>query len=510
MKRRKRMGYLVLGAVVAGMSLTGCTSTEQNNQPSAAAPTEVKNENVGNQPTEAPKKELEHVTLKWYVRGDDPISKVPQNTEAVYTKINELLKEKINTTLEMSFVPSGDYNQRMQMIMASGEEYDIAWTSVTNNPYLANVSRGGYVPLNDLLEQHLELKNLIPEAVWEGTKVDGKIYGVPNYQVLYNQAGFWFRKDLVEKYKLEDKIQAASSLEEMTEVFQVIKDHEPEVYPLAFGSPDAWFVEFQPRIENLFFVDTDTWRVYDRISEDKDFQNNYLMMREWYKKGFFPEDVGLGSNDSVLAKEGRLFARYSRMKPGTEAELEQSFGLEFITKETGTKVLSGNSVRSTMNAISITSKNPERALSLLELTSTDAELYNLLIFGLEGQDYTKIEENRIERKPDSYSFAAWMVGNQFNAFLLPGQPENVWEETRKGNEEADIDPLMLFTFDRSKVETEISQLTAVNNEFKAILDNGLDDFEKNLASRNERMKAAGMDKVIQEMQRQIDEWRAQQ
>lgn len=492
---------LVLSMITIG-AVTGCAGKKVVEQKPSDQPAVV---------TEEKTEELEHVNLTWYVRGDEPVSgpEISKKTEAVYARINEILKDKINATLEMKFIPVGDYDQRMQMIMAAGEEYDIAWTADWANTYANNVSRGAYIPLNDLLENHPDLKALMPEVVWEGAKIGGKIYGVPSYQVMYNQHGLWFREDLVEKYKLGDKIEAATTLGDLTEVFQTIKDNEPNVYGLPFGRPDVWFAQFKPLVENLFAVDTETWKVHD-IVENEDILNNYNIMREWYLKGFFPEDVGGKIDDGLLSREGRLFSRYARMKPGMEAETAQSRVYPVIGKETGEAILSGKSTVSSLNAISTTSKNPERAMSLLALVNTDKELYNLMVFGLEDEDYTKVGENHIEIKEGGYNYAAWMLGNQFNAYLTPGQPDTVWEETIQRNEQATKDPLLTFSFDRTPVETEMAQILAISREFSPILNSGIDEPDKVLKMRKEKMKAAGMDKVIEEIQRQIDEWRKTQ
>lgn len=45
-------------------------------------------------------------------------------------------------------------------------------------------------------------------------------------------------------------------------------------------------------------------------------------------------------------------------------------------------------------AISINSKHPERAMQLIGLMNTEKgkDLYNLLVFGIEGEHYTKVND----------------------------------------------------------------------------------------------------------------------
>lgn len=498
---KKRFLSLLLGGIlVLSISMTGCGNskeTSKDNEPVKTDKTEGKQE-VKEEVKQEEK--LEEVNLTWYIRNSKP-----KNVESVMEKVNELTKEKINTTVDIKFIEPGDYNQKMQMIMASGEEYDIAFTSSWANDYLNNVSRGAYIPLDDLLENHQDLKNLIPNNIWNGTRVNGKIYGIPNYQVMYDQPGLWFKKDLVEKYDLEEKINNATKLSDLTEVYQTIKDNEPTVIPFREGN-GIHFLDYAPIIEKFYCINVETGKVYKRTAEDKKLQENYKISREWYQKGFFPEDVATMKNEDAVIKAGKIFSRYSRQKPGNEADLKNKYGFEVICKATGPAVINSGGILSTLNGISITSKNPERAITLLELASIDKELYNTLIFGVEGEDYKKVAENRIEKLPDTYSAPAWQLGNQFNAYLTPGKEDDIWEQTIKNNENAIADPIMGFSFDRTAVENELAQLSAIELEFIKIQSNGLDDPEKIQKLRDEKDKAAGEDKVIAEIQRQYDEW----
>lgn len=56
----------------------------------------------------------------------------------------------------------------------------------------------------------------------------------------------------------------------------------------------------------------------------------------------------------------------------------------------------------------------------------------------------------------------------------------------------------------------MARLVAIHKEFKPILDNGLDDIDKIIKQREDKLKAAGYDKVAQELKAQIDTWRKTQ
>jgi len=53
----------------------------------------------------------------------------------------------------------------------------------------------------------------------------------------------------------------------------------------------------------------------------------------------------------------------------------------------------------------------------------------------------------------------------------------------------------------------LAQLKAIRTNFDDIMNNGLTDPEEAMADRTQQMKAAGIDKVIAEMKKQVDAWR---
>ncbi|MBT3276037.1 MAG: extracellular solute-binding protein, partial [Spirochaetales bacterium] len=93
---------------------------------------------------------LNDVTISWYYPGN-----YPQNDQdTVFDEFNRLLKEKINTTIDFKTIAWGDYNQKMQVIIAAGEEYDLCYTANWINNYHHNVAKGAFVPLDDLLTEY--------------------------------------------------------------------------------------------------------------------------------------------------------------------------------------------------------------------------------------------------------------------------------------------------------------------------------------------------------------------
>ena len=140
-----------------------------------------------------------------------------------------------------------------------------------------------------------------------------------------------------------------------------------------------------------------------------------------------------------------------------------------------------------------------------DLLFADKALYNLLVFGIEGQDYNMVDETHLEQIADAYQGTAWMMGNQFNAILKVGQENGVWEETIEGNATAEVDALVGFVVDRTPVETELAAIRAISLEYGTILSYGLTaDIQGTYEEMHAKIEAAGMQTVIDELQSQVD------
>ena len=135
----------------------------------------------------------ETVTLKWFIPCD------PQKDSAVVLdEFNKKLKEKINARLDLQILDFGSYEERMKMNMTADTDFDLMFTGFLNK-YNTCVDMECLYPIDDLLKNS-KLKEEIPDYVWDDVTRDGKIYAVPNYQIMATQRCLIFQKGIVEKY----------------------------------------------------------------------------------------------------------------------------------------------------------------------------------------------------------------------------------------------------------------------------------------------------------------------
>ena len=173
--------------------------------------------------------------------------------------------------------------------------------------------------------------------------------------------------------------------------------------------------------------------------------------------------------------------------------------------------MSNRETTGSMQAISRTSENPERALMFLELFNTDPVLNNLINYGLEGVHYEKVSDNVIKALPDSSKYASglgWMYGNQLLNFLLDNEDPQKWAKFEAFNAAAKPTNSLGFVFNPDKVKTEIAQCASIWDQYMAPLETGTADPEVELPKAIQAFKEAGSDAIMAEKQAQLDAWKA--
>ena len=160
-----------------------------------------------------------------------------------------------------------------------------------------------------------------------------------------------------------------------------------------------------------------------------------------------------------------------------------------------------------MNAISANSKYKVEALKYLQLVNTDTKLRNMLAFGELDVDFKSVDGDKvIERTTDTWVLPAYSQGTFFNMAVTKGAPIDQWEQVKKLNEMASTSTILGFAGDVSELQTEIANASAVYDKYRYELITGASDPEKVIPKMIAELKNAGMDKIIEATQAQIDNY----
>lgn len=452
------------------------------------------------------------VQLTWYVIGNGP----QKDTDKVEAAVNKYIQSKgVNANLKLVTFDWGAYDNKMQTIIASGEEFDIAFTAVWTNNYRNNAGRGAFLPLNDLLTKYApKTKAALGADFLAGSAIDGVNYAIPANKEKAHNWGFIIRKDLAAKYNMN--FSKVKKLADMEPFLQKIKDSEPGIYPLeaCVGESPRFFLDFDKLVDDdipvSLYPDNRSSKVVFELAAPETVAL-YKIMHKFYEKGFVRKDAATITDFNADEKAGLIFAAAKSLKPGKDAEMTNQTGQPWMQIDITPPVMSNRETTGSMQAISRTSKNPEIAMKFLELFNTDKYVNNLINFGIEGTHYVKVGPNTIKAGPqvDAYNpTTGWMFGNQFINYLYANEDPKKWDKFLSYNKAALPLKSLGFSFDPEPVKTQIATTKNLWKEFTPSLETGTVDPDKVIPEAIAKYKAVGIDDIMAEVQKQYDAWLA--
>jgi len=451
----------------------------------------------------------------------------PQDLQEVQDAINAILIPKINVKLILNPMDWGTFGDRMTLTMAAGEPCDIVYTAPWINNYYLNVINGALYPLDDILPEYAPgLYASISPATWEAARVKGHIYGVINQQIWPKPWGVHVIKMYADKYALD--LNTINRFEDMEPFMDAVLAGEGgEVLPYCGGSATNPSLPFYLQYNGFMEMGSgDAAGVsvkYDdptvvNVFASSEWQAHAQLNRRWYEKGYVSKDA-VPNYDEMVTANLCAFGTHVE-KPTNASELFVKYGNEWVFKNlTNPLILDTGGVQATMNGICATSKDPIAAMKVLEVLNTNKEVYRLLCNGIENKhwvwvdkdlDIIALPEGKTQSEVGYAPNTDWQFGNQFNAPYrdYDAAKMQAYEQTRRLNAGATPHILLGFTFDSKPVENEVAQVTAVAAEFCSPVLSGIVEFEGNYQTCLDKVQAAGIDIVIAEAQRQVDEYLA--
>jgi putative aldouronate transport system substrate-binding protein len=509
MRSKKLVKVLVFVLVIALLPALMLTACGQNNgaKDESTASSQATTAATSQESTQA---QLNPYELAYYYAGP-----AQADQQAVQDELDKLLKERINATIVLNRSNFSEFTNKMNVMLATGEKVDLCFTTQAwVNPYGAQVANGSFLALEDLLQKYgQDIKKQVPEGWWDAPKIKGKIYAVPNIQYAATTNGVLIRKDLAEKYNLD--VTTLKSFFDLEPFLEQIKKNEKDIIPFESSQgrgprDDQSYGIMNLEVYAAVNMNTDSYKVLSCF-EQPHILEQMRKIYSWAQNGYFPTDCATKSDTEAERKANKLAVLLmGNLAPYYEYDYKSQYGVDTIPVMFGKPIMDTGSVTATMNAIPKPSKDPERAMMFLNLLFGDKQVYTTLCDGIENVHYTKAGDNTIEVVKDS-KYApgtAWEFGNAFNDFARSGDPADKVQKQKEGNDNAIISPLMGFQFDPTPVKTELAQMDAAKGEYFNGLMAGAMDPDVYLPKFIDKLKKAGIDKFVAEMQKQIDDWRA--
>lgn len=472
-------------------------------------------------------KAQEEITLKWILSGAGKQA----DSDEVWSEFNKKLGEYMpGVHVEFEAISINDYAEKWKIMSAAGEEADIAWEGWVND-LEQEIGKGSFMPIDSLMAKYAPgLYESMPEWVWNGVTYDGKIYAVPNYQMMVNRpVAIRTPKALADQYMDKEKMERVfknyrencekgripeECFDALGEYMQNLKD----AGKLGLGlTPEISGWLNGGTVEGVYVSKKDGRVVAQNRFDFPETEIKYKKLAEFYQKGFIRANaLSVQDFKTDIGADGGYTLWVHNYDDYTEAEEELYYGfpVELI------RVSEGNTIPWIVNAtntvIPSTSKHPDKAMELIGLINSEKgkELYNLLVYGIEGKHYVKTGEDSVRTLDyngtpgveSKYGVAPHFIGNTFNAYAsqvsVPGYNEYIENVLHKN---ARYSMLYGFKFSSKDIRGELAQIESINDEYVGLEYGVYPDYKQKLNEMKEKLKKAGIDKVIGELQRQLDE-----
>ena len=546
---KKRTICLLLAMImVLSIVLAGCSKTAEtpaaDEPPATTEPAETTdNTETPEAPEETAEPALEQKTIQLMITGAGKQA----NSDKVWTAFNEQLQQYVpNTTVEFIDVSFDEYSEKFSQVLASGEGVDLAWTGwLINKPQ--NIADGNLRPLDDLLAEYGQgIVDILGENVVEihRNAADGKLYYLPSWQGLCGERRGWLVvteiAELAGDTWIEDTEAALNKWRNNysgIEDFQAVLDQATKYLAAAkeagklgaginTGRAFGWsmyngmysFLGVGGAEIGITYCDG-TFTVKDGVAGEH-YKLYAKTMADWYKEGYIRSDImSVDTSTLTTPKNGEITDTtyvFSCDPYLTEADQEAAIadaGMDMTylpIEENAYLILGGD----TSYAIPYCADEPERAMMVLNAIYSQPDLYNTLIYGIEGEDYTKNADGTITTSyvgasptaDDSYGIQRWIIGSCKNALINNGTDPNYYADLEALEETARVNPFLNFTFDRTNVEGICASILNVYYEYGPQIDNGVagDNWEELYNNYMAARKDAGIEELVTEFQNQLN------
>ncbi|MGO4540317.1 extracellular solute-binding protein [Paenibacillus sp. 2TAB19] len=466
------------------------------------------------------------VELKAVTMGTEPAS----GMDSFYKQLDAMTIDDLGITVRFVFIPWGEEKNEIGRAIAT-KEYDLYvggfWTD-----FKQYAKRNAFVDLAPMLNEVPALAEHYGDVL-ERAMLDGKLYGIPSFgKPGAGYQGVLYREDLRQQWGLP----VLDSFEALEQYLYKAKEQYPDtpmINDKRFGDL-LWQLlaggDYYTIVNDYAVAPVkDPYKVMSKY-DTPEYEQIVRKAKQWYEDGVVDRDI-LASQGNETSKTFELmkadrkpleFSNHFGAVSGNYIDVlkarypEQQFGWLDIGFDLypATVFLPKVSVdSSSMISIGSNSSYPLLALKFLEKAHTDQSYYDLLMYGVEGENY-KLDNGRVsyEGIPEQNRKPGW-TGLTDGYMSYPSKAPGEWQsiidkltvtEGPKLAEANGIDPYEGFIFDTSVVSEELERLEKIRQAYVQPLSVGVSvDIDSELAEMRSELKDAGMTEYLNALQSQL-------
>jgi ABC-type glycerol-3-phosphate transport system substrate-binding protein len=432
-------------------------------------------------------------------------------TSFLANEYKDRLLSDLNMTLEMIFIPWDQYWDKKEIMFASQEPVDLYWDGLPNLSTMTN--RQQAQPIGDLVETYCQdMLKVLPMSHIQGGMINGVLYGIPSsYAVSSGMYQFVCVRDDILKDVGMSGIATPQDLHEFAKLATEKYDHilggaDPMVKPLTrFYAPEqyTWLT-----YEFLVVFGEESHKAYSYYETDA-FKEICKFNRMLNDEGLYTDEVTLNYNErdtrvqsgNYLWQEGS-FGKHTEIVDLVRANAPEAVMQNYLLAPEKPRYI--NAAGGEVLCVPYSSQNPAAGMKLLNWLYSNQDNYLFSIYGVEGQDY-EMQGDRLQRLINDEMFYEWMFRNKHYTVFSPEADDqyvidySTWDNTAKVSE------MFGFVFNNENVKETEQAIIEVYPEMTPVF-TGFVDFDTSYEPIIAKLKSAGLDKYVDEVNRQLEEF----
>jgi putative aldouronate transport system substrate-binding protein len=469
---------------------------------------------------ETTKNDLKEVTLKMILLGDKPA-----DADLVYQELSKMAKNDINANIEVTNLTWGEWAQKYPLLFSAGDDFDLIYASSWTD-YQGYAGKNGFLELtNDLLSKNAPVTwEKTPKVAWEQAKVNGKVYAVPQAVQESGAIGFLLRGDLREQYQG----QPVKDMAGLDAYLSAITKNDKGITPFAYHHATEGFIQtlFDPNpqaYESGTASPVLAWNMFSKEGMNAINHFKGVEYKNFANTMFRWQQAGILSKNALSQKE-KSFELYQAGKSAVAvSSLDQISNIAVAVNKAHPEWKAEIFIPKRMEppssymqngvAINARSKNPERALMFLDLLKWNKAYSDLTWYGINGKNWEPSGDDRFKALTDSAKYPpgsndpwGWRGPNERWSVESPDEIVKQLQEFRKvvhdypygGN----------FIYSDAKVKNENAAINNLAEQYMNPASVGLIDYETAYAKFESAAQKAGLDKILKDLQEQLDAYKA--
>lgn len=518
----KKLLSLLLVVLLTVGSLTACSTNKNDTERDDATTTSTE---ISNDGEEASKDVTDGTSV--LKDGEDTLLTImfpgnnskPASLEAVNQALTEIARETIDCTVEVKIVEWGVYAEQQNLMLSSGEPIDLVF-ALANVPSCIN--NGQVLEITDLAPIYAPESIELMGRYIDACKVEGALYGFPTYRDFANAGGLVCVTEILNELGIDPE--TIKTWDDVGNLFAKVKETYPDMDVLVPAdmtggmtgySLNGIFDEVLLDLVGVYADGRDGLTAHNMYATE-DFMELAKRAYEWNNKGYFIADsTTITDVRGTFIKAGAAFGYISSIHPGVQPGAGVATGVDMTAIQITDAISGSSNITTFQYLVPASADSPEKSVALMNLMFSNPDVQNILRFGIEGTDY--VVNNGVASFPDGitnetvgWSNETFLTGNATIGHSWVTEPSDIWDKYQEFNDGAIMSPANGFSYNSEGIKVELTAVQNVLNKYTLMVYAGLTEPEETVAFLNEELEAAGMSKIVEDVQAQLDAWSSNQ